>query len=197
MPAFNTAPCEQGQPFSAYTIIAVGVIYLRTYRFYDSDITGHEEYDISGEQYQQFLKACFRHCATVSVLIDPDYDGNIDLWDTCRIPVSPNVQNTYCHYGVPSSEKPDRINCFEIRHYRLTAQMQKLIQSQANSLFSWTCYFGYHNPDDIAFYRPDGSVFFSSVVHEGEAALFLREDEDLSEILSQGHWIPVKPEQSL
>lgn len=160
---------------------------MRVYKFYDSDITGHNELDISGEQYQQFLQVCFQYCATVSVLITPDFDGNIDLWDIYRIPVLPNVQNTYCHYGVPSSKKPDWINRFEIRHYRLTAQMQKLIQSQTNSLFSWTYYYGYHNPDDLAFYRADGSIFFSSVVHEGECTLYLRENEDLSDILSQEH----------
>lgn len=172
------------------------MICLRTYRFYDSDITGHEEYDISGEQYQRFLQACFRYCTTVSVLIVPGYDGIIDSWDAYRIPVPSEVQNAYCHYGVPSSEKPDWINGFEIRHYRLTAQMQRLIQAQANSLFSWTFYYGYHNPDDLTFYRSDGSVFFSSIVHEGESTLFLRENEDLTEILSAGNWILVKPEKS-
>ncbi len=164
------------------------MIYLRVYKFFDSDITGHDELDISGEQYQQFLQTCFRHCATVSVLIAPDYDGNIDLWDAYRIPVSPNVQDVYCHYGIPSREKPDWINCYQIRHYRLTAQMQHLIQAQANSLFSWTSYWGEHNPDDIAFFRSDGSVFFSSTVHEGECSLFLKENEDLNGILSQTHW---------
>lgn len=163
---------------------------MRTYKFYDTDAAGNAEYDISGERYRQFLEACFQHSATVSVLILPEFDGNIDLWDAYRIPVSLEV---YRHYGVSPDQEADWINCFEIRHYRLTAQMQKMIQSQADSLFSWTCYFGHHNPDDIAFYRPDGSVLFSSTIHEGETTLFLRDDEDFDAVLSQEPWISVPP----
>ena len=35
----------------------------------------------------------------------------------------------------------------------------------------------------------DGSVFFSSVIHEGECTLHVRDDEDVSEIINNPLWL--------
>ena len=56
-----------------------------------------------------------------------------------------------------------------------------------DSIFKWM-YGKVKKPEDIAFYREDGSVFLSSVIHEGEDSLFPREGEDISAILDLDNW---------
>lgn len=159
------------------------------YKFFDSDITGQAEFDLSGMQYQRFLQACFQYCTTVSVIVSLNCADRIASWEPYRIPVSPVVLRVYAHYGLPAEGSTDQIGACEIRHYMLTPQMKRMIQDHTTSLFRWTCAWGNDNPDDIAFYRSDGSVFFSSLIHEGECTLYLRGNEALGDILSQEHWI--------
>lgn len=162
---------------------------MRVYRFFDTDVTGAEEYDISGEQYQKLLQTCFQYSATVSVILSPWYVNQIEAWEPYRIPITPTVQEVYGHYGVPSELAPDRINGYEIRHYRLALPMQELILAQTDSIFKWRSWFGCNHPDDLTFYRADGSVFFTSTTHEGECTLFLREDEPCN-VAELGDWLP-------
>lgn len=164
---------------------------LNIYKFFDSDITGQAEYDISGEQYQQLLRSCFKYCATVSVIISLNCLERVHLWEPYRIPVTPDVQKVYSHYGVQMDGDACKTDSYEVRHYLLTSQMKRMLQDCTTSLFQWTCAWGHNNPDDISFYRSDGSVFFSSLIHEGECTLFLRENENLRAVISQEGWILV------
>ena len=164
---------------------------MRIYKFYDTDLTGQEDYDIAGDQYKNLLKLCFKHSSTVSVIISPNYVDNIQSWEKYQIPVTPNVQNVYYHYGQPSSENPNKIGHYEIRHYRLDGGLQDLLISHTDSIFKWTYAWGYNNPDDLAFFRPDGSVFFSSIVHEGECTLSINEGEEVRGFISDDYWTPI------
>lgn len=161
------------------------------YKFFDTDITGHEDYDISGKAYQKLIQTCFQYCTTVSVIISPNFIDDLAAWEPYRIPKPANSEMVYCHYGVPSPENANRINDYEIRYYRLVLPMQELILSRTESIFQWVCGWGYNNPDDITFYRADGSVFFTSVIHEGECTLSPRADENIKDIITQEHWISV------
>lgn len=142
---------------------------MRIYKFFDTDRTGQAELDISGVQYQHFLQACLRHCATVSVMVFLDCAERVQPWEPYRIPITPEVQLVYAHYGLGST---GQAGSYEARHYLLTPQMKRMLQDQASSLFQWTWAWGHGNPDDISFYRPDGSVFFASLIHEGECTLY-------------------------
>lgn len=164
---------------------------MKIYKFYDSDITGQAEYDISGEQYHRLLQSCFQYCATVSVIVSLNCLERIRTWEAYRIPVTPEVEKVYSHYGLPTDGSTSKTDFYEIRHYILTPQMKRMLQDYTTSLFQWTYAWGYNNPDDISFYRSDGSVFFSSLIHEGECTLFLNEKEDLREVISQGAWVLV------
>lgn len=161
------------------------------YKFFDSDITGQAEFDISGKQYQHLLQSCFQYCTTVSVIVSLNCLDRINPWEPYRIPISPIVQKVYSHYGLPIDGSTSKTDSYEVRHYVLASQMKRMLQDHTSSLFQWTYAWGHNNPDDIAFYRSDGSVFFSSLIHEGECTLYLKENEDLRDVIAQGNWILV------
>lgn len=48
---------------------------------------------------------------------------------------------------------------------------------------------GFKNPEDPVFYRDDGSVFFSSIIHDGKCFLFPTDSENISDIVSSDHWV--------
>lgn len=161
---------------------------MAIFRFFDTDETGKADYDIADEQYQELLQTCFRYSATVSVILSPQFSGDIQAWEPYRIPVPPNVQRVYAHYGQAAG---DWIQEFEIRHYRLDQRMQNLLLTYTKSMFQWLCGWGYDHPNDPAFFRSDGSVFFYSVIHEGHCTLQPRRDEDASGVISQARWIAI------
>lgn len=165
---------------------------MKSYRFFDTDANGTADYDITGAQYRRLLDVCFQYCTTFSVIIMPGcFTQSISDWEIYRIPVTPSVQLAYRHYGKPSAEALSKVGSYEIFHYRLTPSMKQMISKQTNSLFSWVSGWGYNNPSDPVFYREDGSIFFSSLIHEGECTLSPIESEDVSQIISDGLWTAV------
>lgn len=161
---------------------------MSTYQFSDTDLYGQADYDIIGEQYQELLNTCFRYCSTFAVILAPGTSADISTWEPYRIPVTTTVREVYCHYGKPSAENQDHIGHYEIRYYRLNAILMQMISQKTQSLFSWISGWGLDNPNDPTFFREDGSVFFSSVIHEGICTLFPVGDEDVTGIISNGLW---------
>ena len=53
----------------------------------------------------------------------------------------------------------------------------------SDSLFKWIYGWGYTNPEDPTFYRDDDSVFFLSVIHDGECYLMPRVNEDVTAVV--------------
>ena len=149
------------------------------YDFRDTDDTGFAEYDIAGEEYQHLLDACFAHCDRMSCFIRSSQVQFPEALAADLLPVSEHVRAQYAAY-----QHQD----IRIVLLRLTKENLALIAAQAESIFSWIDGWGMHHLEDPIFYRPDGSVFFASVVHEGECTLYPRAGEDVSCILSNPHW---------
>lgn len=150
------------------------------YIFYDTDITGNEDYDISGENYKNLLKACFRYCTTVSFYIwnvDSIYPSD---WEKFRLPTTQKHIETYTHYYYNDHSS--------IHVYQLNEEMKESIMNITDSMFKWICGMGNTNPDDPIFYREDGSVFFWSCIHDGECRLLPRSNEDVSNIICSKLW---------
>ena len=112
---------------------------MNKYKFFDTDISGKEERDISGIHYATLLTMCFNYCTTVAVIISPEFVDNLEQWESCRIPSTSNVQAVYRHYGNVSQGKPSHIGPYEIRHYRLNEHLQRMILSRTDSVFKWIC----------------------------------------------------------
>lgn len=162
---------------------------MAIYKFYDSDNTGHGDYDITGDCYRILLETCFKYSSTVSFLVLPKCTDRIEEWEKYRIPITCFVQNAYRHYGPVFPDKPNQIGDYEIRHYRLEQGLQNLLISHVDSVFKWICGWGYNNPNDPTFFRQDGSVFFFSTIHEGECTLLPNKNETVSHIVTGEHWV--------
>ena len=157
---------------------------MALYKFYDTDEAGSQVYDIRGARYQQLLEACFRHCTSVSLCVHAD--ANVDLLsiEPYCLPVTPQVKAQYGHYGSAPAES----SAYRIVHYVLAPEVKRFLKTRAEGIFQWTYAWENENPDDPAFFRPDGTVFFSSVIRDGVCTLYPREGEDISLILSDPRW---------
>ena len=161
----------------------------KAYYFYDTDPTGHEAYDIAGEDFAELIETCCRYCETVSFRIWEQEVKVAEKLEPYRIPKPEAITYTYretrrdrSFFGEPDVY-PD------IRYYRVCPELCALLPQIADHLFQWIDGWGYHHPEDPVFYRSDGSVFFSLVIHAGKCTLTSREGEDVSRVVSKGHWL--------
>ncbi len=165
---------------------------LKKYNFYDSDWllggNGDVEYDIRGEDFGKFLAICFRYSSCVAFcfrgfLQFQDVLSPFEIeWPAC-------VAKKDVPHGYPLIiPRTGRTQLPHTRFYRVCPELYEALLSISDSLFSWLYGRGHCNPEDPTFYREDGSVFFSSVIHEGECHLYLRDGEDASEILGIPGW---------
>ncbi|MBE6949668.1 MAG: hypothetical protein E7456_07490 [Ruminococcaceae bacterium] len=152
---------------------------MKKYVFYDTDLTGQAQYDISGNEYLELIKTCCKYSTTFSLKITNTSHSIFKELARYKIPVTQSVLNAYQHY----SDKSD------IHHYRLYNEIQETLLNTCGSIFQWINGWGYTNPDDPAFYRDDGSVFFESTIHEGICILYPLENEDISTIIENKLWI--------
>ena len=147
---------------------------MRVYRFEDES-----QDEIVGQQYAQLPETCFKYCSSVAFCIDPSKE------------IGPaSILSQLKAYEIPITRKVTNILGYdligEIHHYRLCFESQAMIRCITDSIFSWV---GWDNhPEDPAFFREDESVFFSSVIHEGYIHLHVRDDEDVSSVISNPGW---------
>ena len=157
---------------------------MRGYLFKDT-ITGHEAYDISNEDYATLLNICGKFSAVLSLVMVEKIEF-LSLLEPFRIPKDANIKFTHDYYGTNRSE---------IRYYRVCDEVIKIFLNNCKSLFEYIDNKGYTNANDLTFYRNDGSVLFTCVVHEGIAFLLPKNNEDLSQIYNTGNWHKVDIEK--
>lgn len=137
--------------------------------FTDWDDERGMDLTVGGQDYAELIDTCFRYCTHVS--FSTRFCG-----DKIALPepyVSPlNDSDTAV---LPCSEKT--------REYLLNT---------ADDLFGWID--GNNNPEDMTFYRVDGSIFFWLLTHEGVCCLLSRPDEDVSGIVGKPDWHTCPPE---
>lgn len=153
----------------------------RIYVFQDTDPTGKEEYDISGEAFRALLHVCCRY-SRILTLRFPQPIPAADALEPYRIPYTDRlpIDIVYAHDGAMSLG--------EVRFYRVCPEIIAILPTIADSIFKWLCGWGYTNPEDPVFYRSDGSMFFWSCVHDGICMLAPRENEDVSALLADPLW---------
>lgn len=72
--------------------------------------------------------------------------------------------------------------------YECSDDAERFLTTYVNELFEWIEFEGYNNPEDIAFYREDGSIFFWSETHEGICAIIERDNEDVFNVIAKRGW---------
>lgn len=163
---------------------------MREYKFYDTDPMGlgWEEYDIVGDDYVDLIKTCCQYSKTLLLRISGEKINGISELERFRIFKSDNITFMPDHYYriTKCDKNPD-----EFRYFNICPELCDLLIHISNSIFHWIDGWGYCNPEDPTFYRGDGSVFFTSVIHDGVCTLTPREDECVDHIVEKEHWIKI------
>ena len=158
---------------------------MSAYYFYDTDPCGYgfEEYDIAGEDFKELIETCCRYCETLSLLILEEKAKVAEKrLEPYRIPKPEAITcDPYAHYGWGELTG--------VRYYRTCPELCALLPQIADHIFRWRSGWRCHNPEDPVFYRSDGSMFFFSIIHDGECMLMPREGEDVSHVVSKEHWL--------
>lgn len=156
---------------------------MKRYVFFDTDITGRAEYDLTGEEHRKFLLTCFKYSATVSFWVS--YDVFLpERMREMRLPINDDMRSLYAYHSKDISETT------QIWHLPLNVDVCEYLLGASNSIWEWLSTDEYKAPEDIVFYRADSSVFFTSVIHDGECLLTVNDDEDVSEIIKNHLWLP-------
>ena len=146
------------------------------YYFYDTDESGTAEYDLSGDAYRELLELCGKYCATVSFL-DRTRSKKWHAIEAYRFPIPECVSAVYRrHYTLDDTAQI--IQCF-----RVTDDVLRFLSDHADSVFDRSC-----GVEDVAFFREDGTAFFTCISHEGECILTPRDSEDVEALISNGPW---------
>lgn len=152
---------------------------FKKYKFYDTDILGEKEYDICGRDYKELIHICCKYSSTMSLIITNQNSDLLGKIKEYQITKNNNITFSFNHYDKNSTT---------IQYYQVCPQLCKILLNQTNSIFDWINGWGFSNPEDPTFYRQDGSVFFTSTIHDGECTLFVRDDENVENILSNTLW---------
>jgi len=168
--------------------------------YYDGQKQGRD-FDMKGEDYRRFISTCFKYSTCFSLIFRPDdenipylvkrlpYDKQRDLYEYDQYVIKRGISD--CWAGQPGTGLIG-----EVRYYPCCSETMEMLYRFSDSLFKFrfSSDAGY-NPEDLCFYREDGSVLFAMDIHEGEGVLFPKDDEDFKEVLETNPWY--KSEYSL
>ncbi len=148
------------------------------YTFFTRDYFSNSgNFDFTKEQYRILINACFECCRYFSVLIY-DQTAYQDCLREWLVPASKFLTHNESH---PESRK----------YFYANNATREFFLENADSIFDFYYSQDHRFPEDPVFYRDDTSVFFDSVVHEGECSIMPTNDESVDEILSFGHWLKI------
>ena len=170
---------------------------MEKYILYD-DETYNDETVFTGDDHRTLLETCCRHSSFFACCypVDEKISGEdllapFQITEPDSIPQDILPHLPYCIKG--GKEYPMRYYKF----YRVCPELCDQLANITDSVYSWINAWGYHNPEDLYFYREDGSLFFEAIVHEGECTLYPREGEDISKLLTLGNWVKVAPQRNI
>lgn len=161
------------------------------YTFHDTDDTGWAEYDIKGEDYIELMNLCIKYSKTVcfrKFIHFQHYSSIPEQLEKYRLPINEKTMKPYYdNYGPCYFKDIDEAK-EELYHFELSKEVCEWIMSVADNIWDW--YRGSKKTliEDPVFFREDGSVFFDSVIHEGEIYIHPIDGEDVSSVVSKGHW---------
>lgn len=136
------------------------------------------ELDIYGEQYIRLIDTCFKNCRYFT-LNESRQGTRFDLPEK-------ELDNW------PARQYPP---LGKTHLYLCSDKTKEYLLSRVDSLFSWITWGtnideqnGGLIPEDLCFFRSDGSVFLWSETHEGVCVLCPKPDEDVSIVISSEGW---------
>lgn len=149
-------------------------------------VFGYEE--VRGRAYIDLLNTCFQYGRYFSLSAPAIFEKT--LYPTyADVPaLKPFLHFEYStlrdvYYGTLYTPWPTLI-----RVYHCCEETKKILLSTCKTLFSWLAHGPNHMPEDLTFFREDGSVFMEQMSHERECALFPHENENIDAVLRTGAW---------
>ncbi len=148
------------------------------YVFWDVDEETDKDLDIDGEAYAELIDVCFRYAKVFAVTYSLKGFRDDQLME----------KSVFQYFVAKKAILNGQIRCF-FKCCRATKQY--LVKSYP-CLFSWYWNEKQHGylPENLTFYRSDGSAFFASETHEGQCFLYPRKEEDFSSVLKSEGWSP-------
>lgn len=143
------------------------------YRFLDHDDDNCLELSIEGKDYAKLIETCFEYSAYFSFNIGFLRRNGIES----NIPKPYKVYEQYRHLAI----------CDDIAVIECSEAAKQYLLHNVNELFEWIDW--HKNPEDLTFYRHDGSIFFWSLIHEGVCCIVERDDEDVSGVVKNHGWV--------
>lgn len=161
------------------------------FRDTDQDGRGFEEFDISGDAYIELIKTCAKYCTSFAFMSSNGEPTVIpEKLNDYKIPLTDEQVQRFSYCLTPyvqfCKETGDGEYVFA---YRVCDESIELLLEMSSDLYGWYWQSEHTCPEDITFYREDGSVFFTSTTHDGICELTPREDEDVKNIVSKEHWL--------
>ena len=157
---------------------------MKIYNYFEYDSDDPDIlYDITGEDHRIFLETCFKFCAVVSF----QFTDNDALDAQHRNELEPfRIEEPEWVRSLPENSLWTETE--NIYYFRLCPELLEVLQTISDGLFHWLDGWGYCNPENPTFYREDGSIFFSSEIHDGICTLAPYDNEDVSRVLSIKKW---------
>lgn len=142
--------------------------------FEDYDDETKMDLTISGDDYIRLVDVCFQYSTSFSLCF-PSSESAYEF-----APKTEMLNYMPSEYSDPNR----KYKCY----FPCSNQMKEILLSHVNGLFDWIRQDGRDNPEDLTFYREDGSVFFWSETHEGICVLCDHEPENVSLVVSKKGW---------
>ena len=146
------------------------------YVFWDYDDESDKELDIDGEAYAELIDTCFQYAEAFAVTYSL---GGFHAGQRRQ-------DSVFQHCIGKKAIQNGRVRCY----FKCCQATRKYLSESYHCLFGW-----FWNgkdrgnlPEDLAFYRGDGSAVFASETHEGQCYLYPRKEEDFSSVLNAAGW---------
>ena len=159
---------------------------MESFFFYLYDEVTKKEQGINGEAYRKMIRFCCRYSATVSFIYRKEelYDPVLESF---RIDRPKEIKCSFYKLGMGCLDKDEAQ--LRLRFYKVCPAFCQWMKNSASGIFEWLNGWGFKNPENPIFFRADGSVLLSTVIHDGEIMFSPREGEHAEELLSLGDWI--------
>ena len=166
---------------------------MKKYIFRDTDYEGlgFDEFDISGDDYIDLIKTCAKYSASFAFMSSNGKPSFIpESLNNYKTPLTDEQAQSFSYCLTPYIQLCKETGEGEyVFAYRTNDESIEQLLKMSSDLYRWYWQSEQTCPENITFYRSDGSVFFTSITHEGICELTPREDEDVSNIVSKEHWI--------
>ena len=150
---------------------------MTKYIFYDTDESGNEDYDICGAHYKQLIHLCCQYCTVFSTVVTQPFSEIYGALKQFEIVKPSNIEIITGQYG------PNGVT----RFFYICPELEEVLL-KIQGIFDWMDGWGKHNPMDPTFYREDGSVLFTSTIHDGYCLICPNENENVEKIITNDHW---------